>query len=207
MPVEFVKSTDTHFVFRHEDHELKIEKVKNEKVAFQGFYQTRNSDFIVLRSRAKEGNASHNIYGYVLDIQTMQEKCFAHFEVAGYSNEAFILGHREIGENSKDVRFRRLGIGTEMMDRIERSVAAGKDTVLFGYVEGIPTQDDTKAFLLNRGYGEVIVDYRRELGSAGVRSALAIGLKATPPESNIGRFHRFPKSPDWKSWHTEEIKI
>ncbi|MFH1126384.1 MAG: hypothetical protein V1703_04610 [Candidatus Altiarchaeota archaeon] len=234
-PQEFVRSEQSDFIFLVRDREqgkrveTKIEKVRQDRaegrLAFQGLFEAGTKGLVVFRSQisaSKKEPSIQTLFAFQARVEAGRivelGKC-GEFEV--YIN----VGEGHLDHRKVNPEFQKLGIGSEMMDKMEKTAAAsGALHMIVSPLEVIrqqgrvDRQQGTTEMVARRGYKILL---SRDMGGFrekyGVRRVTPRKLKITeeesadsplkiPPEDKIEEYHKFPVNPSGRrKYYTEPI--
>jgi len=194
-PQEFVKSGKEDFVFLVRDQRtgkrVEARVWKNALFgALQGLYMAADNRLIVLRSLAEDYLQKHNpsirIHAFTAELKDGRiiEKITpdaGFIALLNSDRSSAELRHRWVNPTA-----RKLGIGSEMMDRIEKSCSAmglRQMRVCDMFENGRPAQKDVFEQLSKRGYA---------ISGSGEHQHLTKKLQIASPEDNMAAHYKFP---------------
>ncbi len=194
-PQEFVKSDGDDFIFlvRNPDSGKRAEARVSKNALFgalQGLYMAADNRLIVLRSLVEDylqkSNASISIRAFTAELKDVRviEKIApdaSFIALPNYDRSSAELYHRWV-----DPTLRKLGIGSEMIYRLEKSCSAmglSQMRVCDVFENGRPTQQDVFEQLSKRGY---------VISGSGDRQDLTKKLQTASPDDNMATHHKFP---------------
>jgi hypothetical protein len=178
------------------------------KWIFQGLYETADKQLVVLRSHS------------LIEGQTTKYKCYILLALNATVEGGRVVEHQKTGhfgfgvnQDTKKaycwhrrVSLKSQGIGSEMLDKMEKCAAAEGATKL--QVDAGWSQEDTRKLLSQRGYrtdGILDASVRKPPDACKLESGIR-KLPEAHEDDDMALFHKFPTNPSGRrKYYSERI--